>query len=271
MMAVANVDEAAAHQWRDGIMALYNTGQRHMTLDGLALTAFLGFRSHLEERRFIGGDLEGPTLVEFSTKCESSVARLALIFALADNADHVTLDHMTSAIRVGHYWVGQMLGLAGDYKASTLDQRVKRFITWIDRKHPDGGPVKVRDVERSGTFRRSNYDDRDSILEVFERAEQLGLGSIDWTSERSVAFRRVRATAYGTHGNSCTESETDPSNRAESGPTYVLSRTHKEDSETHSLSISHSLIDERATSATTDPDPVDNPEPDDHDPFEGIR
>jgi hypothetical protein len=254
MMAVAEVDEAAADQWRTGIAALYDVGRRDMALDGLALTTFLGFRHHLEQRRFIGGDLEGPTLVEFSTKCESSVARLALIFALADNADHVTLDHMTRAIRVGHYWVAQMLGLAGDYTASALDQRVKRFITWMDRKHPDGGPVKVRDVERSGTFRRSNHDDRDSILEVFERAEQLGHGSIDWASERSVTFQRVRATTYGAHVNTDTESETGSRNRAESEPSYVLSRTHKEDSETHSLSISHSLSADCATRATNDPE-----------------
>jgi hypothetical protein len=259
MMAVAEVDEVAASQWRDGIMSLYDAGRRDMVLDGLALTTFLGFRHHLEQRRFIGGDLEGPTLVEFSTKCESSVARLALIFALADNADHVSMDHMTRAIQVGHYWVGQMLGLAGDYTASALDQRVKRFITWMDRKHPDGGPVKVRDVERSGTFRRSNHDDRDSILEVFERAEQLGHGSIDWASERSVTFQRVRATTYGAHVNTDTESDNDPPNRAESEPSYVLSRTHKEDSETHSLSISHSLSADCATRATNDPG---TPEPD---------
>jgi hypothetical protein len=135
----------------------------------------------------------------------------------------------------------------------------------MDRKHPDGGPVKVRDVERSGTFRRSNHDDRDSILEVFERAEQLGHGSIDWESERSVTFTRVRATTYGAHVNTGTESDNDPPNTTESGPSYVLSRTHKEDSETHSLSISHSLTDDCATRATNNPEPVDNstPDPDD--------
>ncbi len=258
MMAVAEVGEASATQWRAGIMALHDTGQRHMTLDGLALTAFLGFRSLLEERRFIGGDLEAPTLIEFSTKCESSVARLALIFALADNATQVTYNHMIRAIRVGHYWVAQMIGLAGDHKASTLDNRVQRFITWMDKKHPDGGPVKVRDVERSGMYRRSGHHDKDSIMDVFERAEQLGHGSIDWSSETSVTFTRNCATARDKRGNLSTQSETDPPNTTESQQKAALSRAYKEYEKTHSLSISHSLTDERATRATNDPDPDDD-------------
>jgi hypothetical protein len=275
MMAVAEVDEAAAKQWHNGIMALYSAGQRHMTLDGLALTAFLGFRSHLEERRFIGGDLEAPTLVEFSTKCESSVARLALIFALADDADHVSMDHMTRAIRVGHYWVSQMLGLCGDYTASSLDQRTARFVTWAHQKHPDGGRIKVRDVQTSSMFKRSGYDDKDSIIEVFERAEQLGHGSIDWSSERSVVFvvpkdtrndEERRAHYRAQHGRQpFTQSDTDHPNTTESPPRDVQLYTHKGISDTSSSSIPHSLMDERTTRTTDD---TPEPDPDEWDTYE---
>lgn len=270
MMAVAEVDEAAATQWRDGITSLYDAGRRDMTLDGLALTTFLGFRHHLEGRRFIGGDLEAPTLVEFSTKCESSVARLALIFALADNAKHVTVDHMRRAIQVGHYWVGQMIQLAGGYTASVLDQRTARFATWAREKHPDGGRVTVRDVSRSGMFRRSAYDDRDSIVEVFERAEQLGHGSVDWSSERSVAFVVDQSDARDSARRArqpLTESEKRPANTTESRRTVAQSRSHKGYSETNSLSLSHSLTGDCATRATNDPTPADDPG-DDIDPFD---
>ena len=218
MLAAVEVSEDAARAWRDGVLAMHHRDGCALTMTEDASVAFHIFRQSLEDRRFIAGDLEHPSLTEMSTKCESSVARVALLIAVAEGAEHVTLDHMNRAILLGQYWLSQAIMLGGDKVLDPISLRVRRLLKWIDRRAE--GPVSVRDVNRSGMFRRMGADDTDAILEVFERAVDMGLGTVDY-GPRSPLFtardsarqtRRSRAESGGS------TAETDERTRCRADP-----------------------------------------------------
>ena len=224
MLAAVEVSEDAQRQWRDGVLAMHHRDGCTLTMTEDASLAFHIFRQSLENRRFIAGDLEHPSLTEMSTKCESSVARVALLIAVAEGAEYVTLDHMNRAILLGQYWLSQAIMLGGESVLDFLTLRVRRLVKWCTRNGNE--PVSVRDVARSGLFKRMNADDADSIADVFERAAELGHGTIEYgprttrfvPHELSDVVRRVRRSRAES-GDSTAESaqasdsRTDPNTK----------------------------------------------------------
>lgn len=251
MLAAVEVSDEAARQWRDGVLAMHHRDGRALAMTEDASLAFHIFRQSLEDRRFIAGDLEHPSLTEMSTKCESSVARVALLIALAEGAEHVTLDHMNRAILLGQYWLSQAIMLGGEKVLDPLALRVRRLMKWIERRAD--GPVSVREVNRSGMFRRMGVD-ADAILEVFERAADLGLGEVDY-GPRSPTFtardsarhaRRSRAESGGSTAETdeSARCRADPKGKNSSFSLYIHPSTH----------ISQQARDARDVRPEPDPD-----------------
>lgn len=180
MRAAHDVDGDARRRWEQGVYELYGSDVANLRMTQEAAEAFNDYRQGLEDRRFIGGDLETAWLTEMSTKCESSVARVALILAACDGSDVVDLDHIERAIAVGDYWIGQALALAGESAVDQLTSAAQRVLAWAAAKELD--EVDGRIVQRSGVLRRTPYADAEGVAKVFTRIDEMGRGVADLTA-----------------------------------------------------------------------------------------
>jgi hypothetical protein len=273
MMALADLPGDAVNAWRDGLMRLHQNQGKALAFTLDARAAFLAFRQSLEERRFIGGDLEYPTLTEMSTKCESSVARTALLLALCEGSDTVELGHINRAILLGHYWITQAILLGGEAVLDYLSLRVKRFVEWCERR--GGEVVSVRDVNRGGVFRRMGADDAESIVEVFDRAAELGHGTVDWTGKTAKFVPRAVRQTRDARATCSTVSDRPSSDVTESAATDAQSDSPKDSKRAFSLSIPtptplppESVRLRASCSTESEPDhgerePLPEPDPDD--------
>jgi replicative DNA helicase len=92
-----------------------------------ALAAFNEWRQDIEVRRRPGGDLAA--MAEWTTKMESTVARLAGLLALAEGVP-IRLDVMERAITVGRYWECHARLAHDMWGADPTAARAGRIIDW---------------------------------------------------------------------------------------------------------------------------------------------
>lgn len=220
MHASGALDPEALEAWRQGVAVTYERGTQAMRMTSDAMKAFNDYRQGLEERRFIGGDLEGTWLTEMSTKCESSVARVSLILAVSEGADEVSDEHVRRAVEIGDYWLGQAVAMAGDAARDLLTTAAERVVMWAETKGHDR--VSVRDVQRGGAVRRLGLG-ADRMAEVFDRAAELGLGAVDNSGRSPVlvlrdSARHARQNVTESEGDSAATTEGDEMSRSRARP-----------------------------------------------------
>lgn len=113
-----------------------------IALTDQARTMFYGWRQTLEERRRPDGDLR--PLAEWSTKLESSVARVAGLYATADRAAFIDHPVMARAISVGNYWLAHAKIVHDLWQADERVVGAKAVLDWAaTRKLAE---FSVRDV-----------------------------------------------------------------------------------------------------------------------------
>lgn len=115
--------------------------------DEAAAARFLAWCAELEPRMGPRGDLSA--VAEWSSKAKSSVLRVALLLALCDRRDTVDDAHMTRAIAIGDYWLGQMVAIIDN---GTTDEVVGDAIAIADwaagRDELEFRPIELKDAMR---------------------------------------------------------------------------------------------------------------------------
>lgn len=111
---------------------------------------FSHWRNALERRRTPNGDLR--PMAEWTTKLESSTARLAGLFAIADGANHIDIDTIGRAIDVGDYWLAHARIAHDLWGRDGITAAAGQILQWLRERH--GGDFSMRDVyrERKGLF-----------------------------------------------------------------------------------------------------------------------
>lgn len=125
-----------------------------LRFDAEARLLFDTWRQGLEDRRVPSGDLR--PLAEWTTKLESSVARLAGLLYLADtSAAQGDVDEHTvgRAIVIGEYWLAHARAVHDLWEADPTVDEAKRILRWLQRARLE--EFSVRDVHYANkkTFR----------------------------------------------------------------------------------------------------------------------
>lgn len=108
-----------------------------------ALILFNAWRQEIEERRRPNGDLR--PMAEWTTKMESTVARLAGLIALAEGGE-LDAQVMRRAIRVGRYWEAHARRAHAMWGADPVVVRAGRVIDWVISNGTDR--LTLRDIYR---------------------------------------------------------------------------------------------------------------------------
>lgn len=104
---------------------------------------FVAFRQGLEDRRRPAGDLR--PLAEWTTKLESTVARLAGILAVLDGQPAITGDVMRRAIMVGHYWLAHAKIVHDMWGTDERVVQARKIVEWVSER--ELRTVSVRDLQ----------------------------------------------------------------------------------------------------------------------------
>ena len=119
-----------------------------LTIDRDAVAEFHGWRQGLEDQRREGGTLAH--LSEWTTKLESTVVRVAGLFALADGVEHIDLATMRRAIAVGNYWLSHIRAVLDLWGRDDTLSKARQVLAWI--KQRELSEFSVRDLY--GALRR---------------------------------------------------------------------------------------------------------------------
>jgi len=142
------INEAVARRYSAEIIGLarrlHAIERIELTLDGGALATFNTWRQDLEDRRGVGGDLHH--MAEWTTKLESTVARLAGLLALADDVP-VGADVMERAVQVGRYWEAHARIVFDLWGGDPVTRRAGKILDWIVASGVD--EVTLRDAYRA--------------------------------------------------------------------------------------------------------------------------
>lgn len=113
-----------------------------ITLSNTAQTNFMSWRQSLEDRRRPDGDLR--PMAEWSTKLESSVARVAGLLALCDG--HTVIDEttMNRAIAVGAYWLQHAKVVHDMWQVDPRIAAARTIVDWLSQR--DDPDFSVRDL-----------------------------------------------------------------------------------------------------------------------------
>jgi hypothetical protein len=114
-----------------------------IVIDDDAWSEFVGFRQGLEDRRKPTGELRA--LAEWTTKLESSVARLAGIFAVVDGATAIDVPTMRRAIAVGHYWLSHAKLVHDMWGTDDRVTAARAVLDWARERRLD--EFTVRDLQ----------------------------------------------------------------------------------------------------------------------------
>jgi hypothetical protein len=136
MLVDSQLDQRIVDTYRDRLLALWRRIETR-TADRLDLAPdarqmFLQWRQALEEARRPDGELVA--LTEWSTKVESTVARLAGLLHLAhghDTATPVTAETMHGAIEVGEYWIAHAKAVHTLWDADPVLAGARSIMDWV--------------------------------------------------------------------------------------------------------------------------------------------
>lgn len=263
-------DERVAENYGERIiecarLAAATNGDVHtLKMSAEAAGLFTTFRQDMETRRRRDGDLE--TLRAWSGKMESTVARIAGLFHLADFKDadtEIDWDTVRRAITIGFYWITHAKIVEGLWAADPTLIMADTLVDWIERKKLS--EFTLRDAYRSNKAMFPAARDAVDPLEILtergwirtdsDLAASVGVRGVEsprlTVHPRLSSFRNNHGT-HGTHG---------PKESNQELPTYLYPLAP------------HGVGDMRAMSAMT-PGPSEptatterDPDPDDLDQF----
>lgn len=154
MGASARSDRAVRDRYDAFLRRIIDQHKAHPTrphpivLDNSAWAEFVGFRQGLEDRRTPTGELR--QLSEWTTKLESSVARLAGILAVIDATDVIDVEIMRRAIAVGNYWLAHAKLVHDMWGTDDRLVEARAILAWAGDRQLQS--VTVRDIQ--GGLRR---------------------------------------------------------------------------------------------------------------------
>ena len=119
-----------------------------ITVERDAVLEFHGWRQGLENQRGEGGALH--VVSEWTTKLESTVARVAGLLALADLSDHVDVPTMRRAIALGNYWLSHIRAVLDLWGRDDTVAKARQVVAWMT--HRELSEFSVRDLY--GSLRR---------------------------------------------------------------------------------------------------------------------
>lgn len=103
-----------------------------LRFDKEALKQFLTWRQNLEHRRQPAGDLR--PMAEWTTKLESSTARVAGILHLADDrtaAQPISSGTLDRAIRIAEYWIMHAKAVHDLWGSDTVITKARTVLSWV--------------------------------------------------------------------------------------------------------------------------------------------
>ena len=138
-----------------------HTNGSHLTIDDDASLHFARWDQSLEDRLAVGEDLEH--LAEWVGKLRANVLRLAALLHLAHRrpGDHIDIDTMREAIRLGDYYLGHMTAIADRWGVDEGIVKAKKVMQWAARTNTD--EFTVRDLMRNN---RRLFDQAEDVLPV---------------------------------------------------------------------------------------------------------
>ena len=119
-----------------------------ITVERDAVLEFHGWRQGLENQRGEGGALH--IVSEWTTKLESTVARVAGLLALADLTEHVDVPTMRRAIALGNYWLSHIRAVLDLWGRDDTVAKARQVVAWMT--HRELSEFSVRDLY--GSLRR---------------------------------------------------------------------------------------------------------------------
>jgi hypothetical protein len=119
-----------------------------ITVEREAVLEFHGWRQGLENQRGEGGALH--IVSEWTTKLESTVARVAGLLALADLTEHVDVPTMRRAIALGNYWLSHIRAVLDLWGRDDTVAKARQVVAWMT--HRELSEFSVRDLY--GSLRR---------------------------------------------------------------------------------------------------------------------
>jgi replicative DNA helicase len=143
----------------------YGTGEQTSTsivMDPEARTLFTSMRQRLEDQRITDGRLK--PLAEWTTKLESSIVRVAGLFALTENKHSVDADSMRRALLIGDYWLAHAFIVHDLWGTNETLRNANIVMDWHRQKDTD--TFTVRDIHRAMSRRFVNVDDIRPVLET---------------------------------------------------------------------------------------------------------
>lgn len=143
-----------------------------LTLDHHALDLFLRWRQDLEVRREPSGDLR--PLAEWTTKLESSTARLAGLLHLAKGGrPHAEIDASTmlDALAVADYWLAHARAVHDLWGTNPTLNLARRVLDWLRGRGSDEGSFSVRDLYAAN---RRSFDRAEDTVDPLELLVERG-------------------------------------------------------------------------------------------------
>lgn len=163
--ADASVDTAAAYEQQIRAFHERLSGPvGELELDSEAVYLFTEYRQHLEKHRGAHGLLE--PLAEWTTKLESSIARLAGILHLAADQPGrtVTATTMQAALEIGRYWLAHAQAVHRMWTDTPSLNHAKFIVAWLREKQKTE-PFPLRDVYNDN---RRRFPKADATVEPMQ-------------------------------------------------------------------------------------------------------
>jgi hypothetical protein len=233
-----------------------------------ALDAFNAWRQDIEVRRRPGGDLQ--PMAEWTTKMESTVARLAGLIALAEDVP-IGLEVMERAITVGRYWECHARLAHEMWGADPTAARAGRIVDWALAEGRQR--FSLRDVYKCADRAMTPEDAVDALELLVDKSwirsadgRELAVGkrgvpSPEFDLNPHSVTRSSQSWAHGHHG---------PKSNTENSLTLSVYEDEyaRAGAHAHGAHGAHHC-DERVTGdhGPPTPEPVDNPNEEDHNPW----
>lgn len=133
-----------------------------LSIDPAAAEEFHGWRQGLEDQRGPGAPLQ--VISEWTTKLESTVARVAGLFAIADGDDIIGVDTMRRALALGNYWLSHIRAVLDLWGHDDTVSKAREVLAWA--QHRELAEFSVRDLY--GSLRRvfPTSDDTRPVLNL---------------------------------------------------------------------------------------------------------
>ena len=143
----------------------YGQGEQVLTsivMEPEARALFTDLRQRLEDQRIVDGRLK--PLAEWTTKLESSVVRVAGLFALSEGKHSVDADSMRRALLIGDYWLAHAFVVHDLWGTNEALRGANLVMDWMRQKETD--TFSVRDLHRAMNRRFVNVEDTKPVLEI---------------------------------------------------------------------------------------------------------